>query len=289
MEIKNCIKIDLENFEKWLKRESLSLKTIKSYISDIKNSLKNFSNNEITLKELESFKKNEWRALIANLSERNASAKTQQRYIAAWRKWTKFKEENKVNIEFNQINMPKVNEYSPPEVKEEDIKKLLNFAPKNWKEKRLSALIYLLYGTGMRINEAINLKWKDLNEKYCKVFGKGSKIRYVPILPRVKNKIEEYEISLPEKSSFIFCNLKFEKWHASTIERDFKKIVLKLNLPDITPHSLRHACATHLLKSGCDLKTIQDLLGHSSLEITKLYIKYSEKELFEIHQKALNF
>lgn len=293
--IKPCLLADLLEFEKWLKYKGLSQNTIKNYFSDILQSMKFFSHNkQISLQELIQFDINKFRELLAHQQEKGHSNKTQERLIASWKKWAKFKckneEHENIRSVFAKIKYPKIQQKVATNIEIEEINKLLatQKVAKTWQELRNKALIILLYSSGIRINEAINLRWKDLSETYCKITGKGSKIRFVPILPAAKLALKEYKAALDEENEYVFTGQRAKKWHACSAERYFRQLVTQHNLQHITPHTLRHACASHLLKSGCSLRSIQALLGHKNLETTKIYIQHSIEDLKAAHKKALN-
>lgn len=294
---KECLISDFAEFKKWLEFKGLSPNTIKSYFSDIKQSLSFFfDGSPISLEDLLNYSVNDWRALFSHFHENNKKATTQQRVIAAWKKWAKFKKLSNFQVSITKIRYPKLEEKIPRSVNFEEIKSMLN-EKEDWQNLRNNALIILLYGTGIRINEALNLKWSDFSNncfddnddaKYCRIAGKGNKIRFVPILNETANFLKKYKDALSEKLKYVFVgNSLKSKWHACSVARLFRKIILEKNLPKITPHSLRHSCATHLLKSGCNLRNIQNLLGHSNLETTKVYVKYPNHELRRIYEKAI--
>lgn len=292
-----CLLDDLEQFIKTLHYKGASFNTIKSYINDLKQSFAFFSNSrkqKISLQTLLAMNINDFRELIASFATKSAS--TQERLIAAWKKWIQFKAQDNIFVDFHKIQYPKMKKKSFIPTQPEDIKKLLSTTCSTWQELRMQAFITLLYTTGLRINEALNLKWDDIQNNngraYCKVKGKGSKLRYVPVLAIALEKLQDYKEALKTHShndfEYVFIGAKLGKWHACTAEREFRNLVAQLNLPkEITPHSLRHACATHLLKAGCNLRSIQNLLGHSNLETTKIYIQYSTEELQQIHANAI--
>ena len=199
---------------------------------------------------------------------------------------------------FSQIILlksPKIPKSLPKSIQENQIALLLSeleaVSKKSWIKKRNKALFYLLYGCGLRINEALSLtllQTKNLSSLI--IMGKGGKERLVPVLEIVQSAIREYVISLPYKiaeSQSIFIGDRGSPMQARTFQRDLKEARINLGLPKTsTPHSLRHSFATHLLKNGGDLRTIQELLGHSSLSTTEIYTEVDEVNLEKTYRKS---
>jgi integrase/recombinase XerC len=145
-------------------------------------------------------------------------------------------------------------------------------------------LLQLIYACGLRISEALNLKISDINSNLIiKVKGKGNKERYIPILPNVFSEIQDLIKMCPycsEKSSFIFYGKLGKKLNPSIFQQIIRNVRNKLGLPEsTTPHTFRHSFATHLLENSGDLRTIQELLGHSSLSTTQRYTKIDTKRI----------
>lgn len=285
---KPCLLEDFEKFGKWLSFKGLSKNTIKSYFSDILQSLRFLGADEkISLDELINFDLNSWRALLAHFQEIERKGTTQQRLISAWKKWAQFKQKEGKKIAISKIKYPKLEEKLPRAVESDKIAKLKELNLDSWQDYRNVALISLLYSSGIRINEALNIKWMDLSQKHCKVLGKGNKTRYVPILDETRNKIAEYKEKLPFKkgaNDYVFLGARGGKWHACSAARWFRQQSVNSK---ITPHSLRHSCATHLIQNGCDLRSVQILLGHASLETTQHYIQHSNSMLKKIYDRAI--
>ncbi|AHX11365.1 phage integrase family protein [Neorickettsia helminthoeca str. Oregon] len=146
-----------------------------------------------------------------------------------------------------------------------------------WIVQRNIALCYLLYGSGLRVSEALNLRIKDLEQSSIKVLGKGNKERMIQILPVVRKALEDYLELCPfpsERENFLFLDRYGNKLCRTVIASAMISLRKKFNLsPNITPHALRHSFATHLLQSGIGIRKIQELLGHSSLASTEVYTK----------------
>lgn len=154
---------------------------------------------------------------------------------------------------------------------------------------RNRAMLELLYATGLRVSELISLKFENINidECYLKVFGKGGKERIVVFGSKAQNYIKRYLRIRPKtKSDFLF--LTRLKKPISRIEfwRQLKQIALKAGISkQISPHTLRHSFATHLLTGGADIRVVQEMLGHSSISTTQIYTHISQERVKEQHTK----
>lgn len=292
--VEHCLIIDLYEFSAWLAYKGLSSNTRLAYLSDMKISMQFFSSylgKKISLQDMLTIDINMFRALLASISKK--SAKTQERLIATWKKWVLFKKNPSLTSLFEKISYPKIPDEMHTHIKQSTLEDLLatQANPSSWQDYRNRALIILLYSTGVRINEALGLRWSDVSKKHCKVEGKGSKVRYVPLLPLAYDALCDYKNALMRDmmcgADYVFVGRDLQKWHACAVARYFRKLVRDNNLPALSPHSLRHACASHLLQSGCNLRSIQALLGHASLETTKVYIQHSIEDLKAAHKKVL--
>lgn len=190
----------------------------------------------------------------------------------------------------DEIVMPKQEKYLPVSMSEDEVEKLLN-SPNLEKsiERRDKAMIEILYATGMRISELVNLKITDLdsNRSVLKVFGKGSKERLVPYGEKAADALNIY---LKERNNSkckeIFLSNRGTKITRGAFWKRIKIYIIRENLkPTISPHTLRHAFATHLLNRGADLRSVQILLGHSDLSTTQIYTHIAKQRLGEILKK----
>ena len=150
-------------------------------------------------------------------------------------------------------------------------------------------MLELMYSTGVRITELINIKIHDLNMNNCtlKVMGKGSKERIIPIgdiaLKYVKIYIENYRSEFIKKNTdYLFLNSRGTLMTRQAFFKIVKKIAKEKKIKtDFSPHTLRHSFATHMLENGADIRTIQELLGHSDLSTTQIYTNVSNKFIEE--------
>lgn len=233
------------------------------------------------------------------LSERlqNHNSASNARSLAALRSFFRFLNENKLlqNREIEKIKTPKIAKPIPKAVEFFDIEKIFvaiaTFRKNEWEIKRDQALLTLLYGCGLRISEALSISKKSLqNAQTLTVTGKGKKQRMVPLLPIVKSRIEEYLKICPfdlKEEQGVFFGKSGKIYNRYDFDHLIQNLRRLLNLPEtITPHSFRHSFATHLLESGADLRSIQQLLGHENLSTTQRYTKIDKKRLLGIYEKV---
>ena len=162
-------------------------------------------------------------------------------------------------------------------------------------DSRNKLIIEFLYNTGLRVSELSNIKLADISEseRKIKVLGKGSKERVVYFGDYAREFLNDYltcarpKLLKGKKSDYLFINNKSSKLTSRGIEQVIDKVVTKAALKHkISPHTLRHTFATHLLNEGADLKSVQELLGHSSLSTTQIYTHVSNERLRSVYLKA---
>ena len=160
-----------------------------------------------------------------------------------------------------------------------------------WQGLRDVALLTLLYGCGLRISEALALNVTDIpkTNDVLVVTGKGNKQRMIPLLNIVKKTLEAYLKERPLKGceAPLFIGSRGERLNPGVVQRQIRKIRLYLGLPEsVTPHALRHSFATHLLTAGSDLRSVQELLGHTSLSATQRYTEIDTVHLKAVYNQA---
>lgn len=227
---------------------------------------------------------------IKYLNNKNLNERSISRNISCLKSFYKFLViENKVkNNIADSLFMPKTKKKLPKTLTEEEVFKLLDINLTDNYSYRNKAMIELMYATGIRVSELINLKLQDLDlvQEIIRIFGKGSKERVVPIGEyasiSLKEYIYKYRPTMIKRynNDYVFLNN-----HGNQMTRQgFFKIIKKLAdekgiKSDISPHTLRHSFASHLLKYGADLRTIQELLGHSDISTTQVYTHITNEEL----------
>ncbi|MGM0441881.1 MAG: site-specific tyrosine recombinase XerD [Elusimicrobiota bacterium] len=183
------------------------------------------------------------------------------------------------------IETPNLSQKLPTVLTEHETENLIQAAGNT----RDRLILELLYATGMRVTELINLKLSDvdLNRGWIKIMGKGKKQRFVPIDKRMVKKIKNFvgENELKPKH-YLFSKRGSKPLKRETIWKIVKKISQKTGIKKtVTPHTLRHTFATHLLEHGADLRSIQVLLGHSSIDTTQIYTHVNRKNMKDMHKK----
>ena len=161
-----------------------------------------------------------------------------------------------------------------------------------WIAARDWALVVLIFGCGLRISEALSLTNRDIanQPEVLRIMGKGSKERLVPVLPAVNDAMAKYIALRPfggGADDNVFRSVRGLPMSARMAEKVVEKLRCYLQLPDyVTPHALRHTFATALLAGGADLRSLQELLGHSSLSTTQLYTRVNMAEITDIYEHA---
>ena len=258
--------------------------TIKSYETDLNKFIIFFKNkniNNITKKDIEKY--------IEHLNN-NLNMKSISRNISTLKSFYKFlKINNTIHINpMDTIKNPKQRKSLPKILSEEEVTKILDIKLKTDFDFRNKAMIELMYSSGLRVSELINLKVNDidLDNECVRIFGKGSKERLVPLNEYAVNYLREYilyhrkEMFKHGENNYLFLNNHGEKMTRQGFFKILKKIAKEKNIKtEFSPHTLRHSFATHLLKNGADLRSIQELLGHSDISSTQIYTHISNEKL----------
>ena len=270
--------------------KGLSQNTVKAYEADISafiNWIK--ENTKLKLKDIKEENINKY---ISYLFELNLKSSSVNRKISSIKSLYMFLVKKNIlkNSPVNEIISPKQEKYLPFSMSEDEVDKLLN-SPKlsNKIEKRDKAMIEMLYATGMRISELVNLKITDIDTQRCvvKVLGKGSKERLIPFGEAALESLNAYLSDREESSSKeIFLSNRRTKISRIAFWHRIKLYLSRENLKNsISPHTLRHAFATHLLNRGADLRSVQLLLGHSDLSTTQIYTHIAKQRLSDVLKK----
>ena len=232
-------------------------------------------------------------AWIADLFQQNVSARSIQRHISSAKGFFSYLRKSGLvtNSPFELISSPKSPSHLPNILSPEEVSQLLNFKPKNAQEKRDLAIIELIYSSGLRVSEAVSTNLSDFedNKNFLRVLGKGSKTRLVPVGRYAKNAIENWIIErdkLLTKDDSLFVNLRGNRITTRSVQERLKNIAIMQGLPPVNPHMLRHSFATHLLESSGDLRSIQELLGHSSLSTTQIYTRLDYQHLIKVYENS---
>ena len=192
------------------------------------------------------------------------------------------------------IERPKLRKSLPRTLSVSDVETLLNISLDTVFDYRNKAMLELMYGTGLRVSEIVNLSVNDIDLTNCvvRIMGKGSKEREVPLgeysIYYLKLYLDRRREMLKEGKP---CDKLFLNNHGTGMTRqgffkNLKQLLLEKGLnPDVSPHTLRHSFATHLLNNGADLRSIQEMLGHSDIATTKIYTHVSDDKILEDYKK----
>ena len=278
----------------------LSEHTASSYFIDLKefmHFLQNHLSEQVTIKALKKLKVADFRAFLVWRSEQAIGRSSIARGMSTLRNFFKYCTRMEVfeNNAIMSIHTGRGAKILPHPLSVDDAKRFLDavsvVVKEDWQVKRDKALYLLLYGCGLRIAEALSLNISDipLSADAFVITGKGNKQRLVPLLPVVRRALQVYLRVHPAVSndSPLFVGARSERLNPGVVQRNVRAIRYYLNLPDtVTPHALRHSFATHLLQGGGDLRTVQELLGHSSLSATQRYTEIDREQMIQVYDKA---
>lgn len=279
---------NLKEYENYLKFEkNYSMNTINSYLSDIKE-YQEFKKGDIlssTKEDILAYLKT-----IKNLESTTISHKISS--LKSFFKYYQKREKIKVNPLAN-IKSPKIAKKLPTYLTLEEVSKLLDVEIKSPYDARNKAILELLYSSGIRISELCNMQTSNYNSYECiiRLIGKGSKERIIPLgdyaISVLEDYINNYRTKINKKNiNSIFINNRGDAVSRQFIFKVIKKECLKKGIrKNVSPHTLRHTFATHLLQNGADLRIIQELLGHENISTTQIYTHVSNQELKNDYQK----
>jgi len=269
--------------------KGLSNNTVKAYEADISSFFQWLDNEDLKYKDLQEDHINKYISFLFQKKMRSSSV---NRKISSIKSFYIFlvKRNFLKNSPLNDLVTPKQEKYLPESMSEAEVDKLLNSPDvANKIENRDKAMIEMLYATGMRISELVNLKITDVDMKRCviKVFGKGSKERLVPFGETALDSLKSYLNNREQSSSKeIFLSNRGKKMTRVAFWQRVKVYLIRENLKNsISPHTLRHAFATHLINRGADLRSVQLLLGHSDLSTTQIYTHIAKQRLSDVLKK----
>ncbi len=278
--------MELRDYIDYIKYErKLSLETVKNYKYDLEKFLLFlkekgiFDINLVTTKDIEDY--------LATL--KNFSPKTVSRNITSINNFMLFLLKEK-KIDFNPcefIDRPKLNKNLPTVLSIEEVDKLLDIPLKTKYDYRNKAMLEILYGSGLRISELINLTTRDVDfeNAVIRCLGKGSKERIVPINDYIIHYLKLYLdkrnlFLIKGQNDYLFLNNHGKQMTRQGFLKNLQKILNEKNITKhVTPHTLRHSFATHILSGGADLRSIQLLLGHSDISTTKIYTHISHEKV----------
>ncbi len=289
--------------QKWqdflVNERGFSPATAESYLIDLKYFLifiEEYLGSYCTIEVQEKLSIRDYRSWMAYRKNNGLAFSSTARALAALKNFFKFltRYHGFQNKSIFSVKSPKQARSLPKALNEEQSKASLSnleeFSEEAWIAQRDRAILYLLYGCGLRISEALALNRNDFDSKVLVITGKGNKQRIVPLLDDVIREIKTYielcPFSLKDKDP-IFLGKQGKTLDPGVFQRQIRKLRNLLNLPEsTTPHAFRHSFATHILAHGGDLKSIQELLGHKDLTTTEKYTKVEASHLLDVYKKA---
>ena len=275
--------LEFANFLKF--KKGLSANTISAYESDITQFLEFTGENIINNDLIELF-------ITSELNDKSDNSKIRKiSSINQYIDW--FNLDNKeYQIVIEKVSLKK-GSYLPETISISDVNRLIDiYDHSNYMNSRNLTVIDFMYSTACRVSELCDVRVSDLDfeEDFVKLFGKGSKQRIVPIGSELKINLSKYlkfRDELNTKEPYLFLSKNMNQLDRSAIFRIIKKsATLSDNAISVHPHTLRHSAATHMLEAGCDLRTLQELLGHTSVSTTKIYTKLTKEFLVEIFKES---
>lgn len=275
----------------------LSHNTLASYRRDLESYVEHIHNNQ-GLTNLNEVERSHILFHLENLRGQGISSRTIARHISSIRSFHQFLLREKIteNDPTVHLEMPQIEQKLPKVLSIEEIDLLIS-APDQMKPQgvRDAAMLELLYGSGMRISECIGLNLNDvhLTMGFVRVFGKGGKERIIPLGKTAIRACENYlqnaraklQGKYPKTDAF-FINQRGKRLTRQGCWKLLKEHAAKANIKkEITPHTLRHSFATHLIENGADLRAVQEMLGHADISTTQIYTHISKTRLSEVYKQ----
>lgn len=283
------VQVAKENFINYCEYEKgLSANTLKSYNYEI-NLYQTYLEDKLSIIDIEKVSKEDIESYLKYCYLKNEDSKTISHKITTIYNFHNYLLREKV-IKDNQaefIDRPKLVKHLPYTLTVKEIDKLLDIALVTVFDYRDKAMLELMYGTGLRVSELVSLTVYDVDfyNAFLRIKGKGSKERIVPInnasLKYLKLYLDRRCLLLKKKTSDeLFLNARGEGISRQGFFKNLKKILATKGMPtNISPHSLRHSFATHLIENGADLRSVQTMLGHSDITTTKIYTHISNEKV----------
>lgn len=282
----------IKSFEMYLSAErSLSKNTVEAYLHDV-NSLANFLGEEISpqkinLKDLQRF--------LKEINTLGIGPSSQSRILSGIRAFYKFLllEEEIDSDPTLLLESPRLSRKLPDVLNEKELEELINAIDRSTQDgERNRAIIETMYGCGLRVSELVGLQISNIHslDEYLIITGKGNKQRLVPINKMALKHIDIYMKNVRShlnikkgNEDFLFLNKRGSKLSRVMVFYIIKDLTAKAGIKKtISPHTLRHSFATHLIENGADLRAVQEMLGHESITTTEIYTHISRKQLKDV-------
>lgn len=291
----------IQRWRRYLESERrVSKHTLESYGRDLGtflNFISQYKGEQLTPAILSCLAVRDFRAFLAKRRTDDLSPASIARTLSSIRNFYRYlaRAEGIENDAIDAVQAPKVPHRIPRPLSEEAARSAMEIMPDlatdDWTGARDVAVISLLYGCGLRISEALSLNGKDIpHSDTMRIKGKGGKERVVPVLPVVRDAIASYAAICPfniTNDTPLFVGKRGGRLNARIVQSAMQSVRTALALPaTATPHALRHSFATHLLSRGGDLRTIQELLGHSDLKATQIYTEVDSARIRDVYDQA---
>lgn len=282
----------IDKFLEYIENEkNYSYLTIKSYNDDL-NEFSSYIN-----KDLDKVSKEDIKSYLTLLFSKDDKNSTVSRKISTLKSFYKFmhtKEYIKVNPASN-IKYPKKEKKLPNFVPYNELENIFKFSKEGELGERNRLIFELLYACGVRVSELVNIKLKDIDfeRKQIRIMGKGSYERFVFYGEYAKEALEDYINGLRKKllkgrgNDYLILNANGNKITTRGIAKIIDDVIKKASIKTkVSPHTLRHTFATHLLDNGCDLRSVQELMGHKSINSTEVYTHVTSERLKDVYFKS---
>lgn len=273
---------------------SLSKNTIEAYLRDVRG-LADFSKAEITPQKI---KLKHLQGYVKQINKLGLSATTQGRILSGVRAFYKFLLiEEEIDVDPTLLlEWPRIARKLPDILNEKEIEEIINVIDRSSHDgERNRAMLETLYGCGLRVSELVGLQISNIHheEEFLLISGKGNKQRLVPINRMALKHIDIYIKNIRShveikkgNEDFLFLNRRGTKLSRVMVFYIIKDLVVKAGIKKtISPHTLRHSFATHLIENGADLRAVQEMLGHESITTTEIYTHISRKLLKDVIEK----
>lgn len=275
----------IEEFGNHIKKKNYSDNTYISYMNDL------YYFFMFIKKDLDKVNENDIRDYLEHLNLKKETASSIRRRISSFKSFYKFLYLNgfmdKKDYPLSKIAYPKMEKKLPKFIYYNDLLEILEESTRDSDGARDRLILEMLYATGVRVSELVNIKYSDIdyNNRRIRVCGKGNKERIVYFGEYALDALNEYTSTHKKnEQGYVFTNSKggalTDRGVRYIIDNLMKKLSVKVH---VTPHVLRHTFATDMLNNGCDIKIVQELLGHSSLRTTEIYTHVTNERLKEVY------
>lgn len=275
----------IEEYKKYLLIDRhYSENTIKSYLNDLSTFISYLNNHKLDAINVDHNIILNYLKSINDLDERSIAHQ-----ISVLRGFYKFLIlENYIKVSpMENIDLPKLTKKLPNVLSIDEVNKLLDINLNDMYDYRNKAMLELLYATGLRVSELINIKLEDIDiyNSLVKTVGKGSKMRIIPFGSYATMALEKYILEYRSKfikkeaTAYLFLNNHGKKMTRQGFFKILKNLAKEKGINELSPHTLRHSFATHMLSGGADLRSIQEMLGHANLSTTEIYTNISREDL----------